>query len=228
MSDPKSTPPNEASNASNASLEGFVAKLTAMRGPGETLEIYDDWAETYEEDLIENYGYTAPQIAVEAFRAAGPGPGPIIDFGCGTGLVGVELSEQGFSQIDGVDISPKMLAQAGEKGVYRDLIEGDLTRRTTIADASYANALAVGCFGSGHLGPEHLGELVRTVREGGLIVLYTNGIPFVEDDYPSYLEALAAKNWWQLLTVAESNYMQGRDRPGWVIVARRGTGVIST
>jgi len=210
-------------------LDGFVAKLTAMRGPGGSLDVYEPWATSYEQDLLGEYGYVAPRIAADAFAAASPElGGPIIDFGCGTGLVGIELAQRGYECIDGIDISPAMLEQARAKGVYRQLLRGDLSARTAIADNTYAGAIAVGCFGSGHLGPEHLGELIRPVRPGGLIVLYTNGIPYLEDDYPAHLQRIELLGWWSLLKTEQSNYMDTVERPGWVIVARRGDAVIAT
>lgn len=134
-------------------LSGFVAKLTAMRGAQGSLEVYEPWAQSYEEELISEYGYIAPRIAADAFaQASAELDGPVIDFGCGTGLVGVELAQRGYQHIDGIDISPAMLEQAKAKGAYRQLLQADLSVRTTIADNAYASAIAVGCFGSGHLG----------------------------------------------------------------------------
>ena len=62
-----------------------------MRGSANSLEIYEEWASSYERDLLSEYGYVAPRIAVDAFAEACPERDtPIIDFGCGTGLVGLE------------------------------------------------------------------------------------------------------------------------------------------
>jgi len=47
----------------------------------------------------------------------------IIDFGCGTGLVGRYLHDSGFKQIVGLDISPSMLEECSIKGVYQELHE---------------------------------------------------------------------------------------------------------
>jgi SAM-dependent methyltransferase len=210
-------------------LSGFVAKLTAMRGEQSSLDVYEPWAQSYEEDLISEYGYIAPRIAADAFAQANAElDGPVIDFGCGTGLVGIELAQHGYSHINGIDISPAMLEQAKDKGVYRQLLQGDLSARTSITDNTYASAIAVGCFGSGHLGPEHLGELIRSVRTGGIIVLYANGIPYLEDDYPTHLQDLEALGWWTVIKTEQSNYMGTLERPGWVVVARRGDAVIGT
>ena len=45
----------------------------------------------------------------------------IIDFGCGTGLVGEALHDAGFENLTGVDCSSAMLDKADEKKVYVDL-----------------------------------------------------------------------------------------------------------
>ena len=211
------------------SLNGFVAKLTAMRGPGDSLEVYEDWALSYEEDMLSSYAHVAPRIAVDAYLATGPDlDAPLVDFGCGTGLVGIELAGRGCRLVDGIDVSPSMLREAGAKGVYRNLLCGDLTTRTVIEDGAYAGAIAVGCFGSGHLGPEHLGEIIRAVQPGGVIVLYTNGVPYEEDDYPAHLERLESYGWWQVMLTERSNYTSGRERPGWVVVARRGSTAVTS
>ena len=45
----------------------------------------------------------------------------IVDAGCGTGLIGVELARHGYRTIDGVDLSPAMVERARQRNVYRDL-----------------------------------------------------------------------------------------------------------
>ena len=46
-----------------------------------------------------------------------PKDAKIIDFGCGTGILGVELVQAGFTNITGVDGSPQMLEVAMSKEV---------------------------------------------------------------------------------------------------------------
>jgi len=48
-----------------------------------------------------------------------------VDLGCGTGLAGPGL-RVGRSRLVGVDLSPRMLAKAEERGCYDDLIEADM------------------------------------------------------------------------------------------------------
>ena len=203
-------------------LRGFVGKLTAMTAEDDAHEVYEAWAPTYENDLVDGYGYSAHRIAVAAMAAARPDrSASILDIGCGTGLVAVELAAHGFTTIDGLDASPRMLDKARTKGVYRDLIEGDVRQPDLIDPGRYDAVIAVGVFGGGHVGPEDLACFARPVRAGGTIVLYANGIPWVADDYPSHLRRLEEDGVWTVQRTDESNYMDRLERPGWLVVARR-------
>ena len=209
-------------DAARGALHGFVAKLTAMRAGDDAHEVYEAWAPTYEADLVGGYGYTAHRIAAAAMAAACPDrAAEVLDIGCGTGLVAVELAATGFSTIDGFDASPQMLAEARAKGVYRDLLEGDVRDPAAIEPARYAAVIAVGVFGAGHLGPEDLDRFARPVRDGGPIVLYASALRWVEDDYPSHLRRLEEAGVWTVERTEETNYMDRIERPGWLVVARR-------
>ena len=206
-------------------LEGFVARLTALGGgSGKSRDVYDDWAPTYEQNLKEDYGYIAPRLAVDVFvRYCPPSDRRVLDLACGTGLVGLELADRGYTEFDGLDVSPGMLHVAREKGIYRELIVGDMMQPINLGERVYDGAIAVGCFGGGHLGPEHLAHVIACVRPGGLVVLYMNAIPYDEDDYPAHFNKLEEQGQCRVLTSERSNYMQSIDRPGWAVALRRGT-----
>ncbi len=62
----------------------------------------------------------------EAALVAELSPGPrVLDGGCGTGRVAIELARRGF-EVTGVDIDPGMLAAARRKAPELPWIEGDL------------------------------------------------------------------------------------------------------
>ena len=54
------------------------------------------------------------------------GPGAVLDAGCGTGRVAIELSRRGHDVV-GVDVDPAMLAAARAKAPELEWVEGDLT-----------------------------------------------------------------------------------------------------
>ena len=207
---------------SKSELDGAVAKLTAMQPGDSAHETYQAWAPNYEADLIGNYGYQAHTIAAEALsQHIDVRTASIADLGCGTGLVAVALEALGSTCVDGFDASDNMLAIARDKRCYRELVKVDLTDPESMPSAQYDAAIAVGVFGAGHVGPAHLACFFQPVKSGGFVVLYANGIPFVEDNYPAHLKQLEADGVCRVEYSEESNYMDKIERPGWLVVATR-------
>ena len=184
---------------------------------------YNTWATAYDDDLLNEYGYIAPRIAADAFEPlVQDKTQPVIDLACGTGLVGRELNRRGYTCIDGLDLSKGMLTKAEGLGIYRELMQEDLTRRTSIQDGVYPSLICVGSFASGHLGPEHLREIIRVVRPSAPIVIYMNAEHFDVKNFPGTLNKLEDEGLWHALSVEDSNYMDQIDRRGKLIVARSG------
>ena len=202
--------------------EGKLAAASDQHQTIDPQEHYDSWAADYDSELLDTYGYVAPQIAAGAFVTVAPDrQASIIDLGCGTGLAGRELSTRGYSKIDGLDISPGMLAEARRLGIYRQLLQGDLTKRTAIPDATYDALISVGAFGGGHVGPENLRELIRVVKPGAPMVIYLNAQPFKEHNYARTFHELQLAGFWEVQKIEASNYMDALDRPGRLVIARR-------
>ena len=95
--------------------------------PAQAAEHFDSVAEHYEGVYL-RAGYPDPKKVQEyvshiASKQIIPKHlAQIMDFGCGTGLVGQNLKEAGFQNIVGIDISPKMLEKAQDKGCYHQLV----------------------------------------------------------------------------------------------------------
>jgi len=149
----------------------ILEKVYSMKGgPDDCRDAYRDWAASYEKDTVGDMGYVAPTVVADKLaELAAPGA-RVLDAGCGTGLAGVALAERGFSRIDGMDISPEMLALAREKNVYDDLREEDLTGTLSYDSAVYDAVSCVGTFTHAHVGPAGFDELLRVTRPGGVIV----------------------------------------------------------
>ena len=197
---------------------GPLKKVTLLEAGDRSDDIYDEWADAYESDLIDEFGYTAHTIAADALlERLTDQHASIVDYGCGTGLVGEHLHAAGCGAVDGVDYSPGMLDVCREKGSYRALIEADLTQALDIPDGAYDAMICVGVMGAGHLVPEHFAELFRTVKPGGPIVLFGNGTPYVDEGYAERFAALG----WTIERTAMVNYMATLKRPGALVVGRR-------
>lgn len=117
---------------------------------------YGEWVSTYE-DTVED----AMDLAL-LDRLAGPdwrAVGRAADLGCGTGRTGAWLRAQGVGAIDGVDLTPQMLAVARARGVYGRTLEADVA--ATGLDGGAYDAV-VTC-----LVDEHLADLAPLYREAG-------------------------------------------------------------
>jgi SAM-dependent methyltransferase len=93
-----------------------------------------------------------------------------VDLGCGTGRTGAWLRGKGIASIDGVDVTPEMLALARARGLYARLLRADVTT-TGLQDAAYD--LVIACLVDDHL--EELAplyrEAARLARRGAWFVL---------------------------------------------------------
>lgn len=89
--------------------------------------LFDGYADRFERHLTENLGYRGPALLREAVARVAPGRGfrRMLDLGCGTGL-GARAFADLCERIAGVDISPRMVAQAERTGLYDRLVAGDL------------------------------------------------------------------------------------------------------
>ncbi|BCG68917.1 methyltransferase [Mesorhizobium sp. 113-1-2] len=98
--------------------------------------LFDHYAGSFDESLVDKLGYRLPELLDQAIRTARPGRFPLaLDLGCGTGLMGQRLRPIA-GRLEGYDISTGMLKRARAKGVYDFLGKADLR------DFSYAGPKA--------------------------------------------------------------------------------------
>lgn len=202
--------------------DDILRRVSHLEDGDSSREIYDDWSGNYDDHLIDEFGYISPEIAAQALSdAIDAADVAIIDYGCGTGLVGQALNQQGFTTVDGIDISQGMLDQARQKQVYRSLIRGDLTERIALDDLAYDAATCIGSMGAGHVGAQHLPELLRPLKAGGLFVIIMNGKYYLSGGFDRAFRQTEDDGLWQIHRLEEFNYMTELDRPGWLLVAAK-------
>lgn len=168
----------------------FLDKTYKISGAEAMQELYDDWAGSYDAEVGEN-GYATPARIARALRQLTDDLAtPILDYGCGTGLSGAALAQEGFSTIDGMDPSPGMLEECRKRGLYRDLIELDLSKPLPIAQDQYAVIMAIGVISTG-AGPASLMDvLIDLLPKGGLFGLTLNDHALADPDYPAGVQRL--------------------------------------
>jgi SAM-dependent methyltransferase len=128
---------------------------------------YGEWVATYEQTVQD-----AMDIALLDALSAVPWQSieRAADLGCGTGRTGAWLRSKGVRSIDGVDLTPEMLAVARSRNIYQRLVEADVTATGLQAEA-YDLVVS-------SLVDEHLPDLQpfyreahRLARPGGFLVV---------------------------------------------------------
>ena len=67
-----------------------------LETPDQHRTFYDDWAESYDSGFAALKGYDYPRLIAEYFVSrVSLDQSPVLDIGCGTGLVGVSLRKEG-------------------------------------------------------------------------------------------------------------------------------------
>ena len=201
---------------------GKLAKVSGKNAKVDSKLLYDEWANDYDNDLINEYGYIAPKLTVDKFKALVLKKNlKIIDVGCGTGLVGQALYENGYKNIDGYDISPEMLKIAKQSKFYKELKQIDLNDKPTNLSETYDVLICVGSFGYGALEPIAIRHLIGLVKSGGLLFIFMNAEPFKSQNYQKYISKLETQSLWSVNSIDDYNYMSKLDRPGKLIIATK-------
>jgi predicted TPR repeat methyltransferase len=117
-----------------------------------------------------------------------PAPPPrslaVLDLGCGTGLCGLRFRGWAHTLI-GVDISPNMLARARERGIYDELILGDLLPPLQASEGRFDLIVASDVlFYVGDLEPV-LRAVHQALRPGGRFA-FTVELPAKSEGEPDY------------------------------------------
>lgn len=195
-------------------------KLWTARSVDETLDLYRDWAGDYDADIT-GMGYATPARSALALRQAGANVAkPVLDFGCGTGLSGLALKAAGFDVVDGMDISPEMLAKAEAKGAYRQLYQAEPGTLAHVRRGDYAIIAAVGVVSLGAAPPDTLEMLAIALAPGGLLTFSYNDATLADARYGDALTALLATGGFEVAFEDYGPHLPGKEMGSTVWVLR--------
>jgi len=126
----------------------------------------------------------------------------IIDLGAGTGELGVELKKCGFQHLHALDPADYLLNIARTKNVYEVFKCQLLTDERTVGvdDNTYDAAVSCGCFLPGHIPMKSLPEIIRIVKNGG-IILFTLRDPDFKMNYMKLLAEVMEAREVELLSM---------------------------
>lgn len=209
-----------------ASSLDVIKRSHALSGKVDQLDdFYRDWADSYDAD-VSNQHYQGPTfltaLAVDAAATmkAAPSELTVLDAGCGTGLVGVELAKAGFKYVDGIDLSHPMVAKARDTGSYRRLIGGvDLNQPIDgLEPFSYDLLVCCGVFTLGHVRTTALDHLLTTVRRGGVLVISTRHSYLTDSEFATRVDELVVEGQIGLLHVHDdAPYIDEEGASYWVL-----------
>ncbi|MBU3738756.1 MAG: class I SAM-dependent methyltransferase [Rhodoferax sp.] len=201
----------------------LLQRAYALDGPAASRELYRDWAQSYDHTMLQGLAYQSPQLVADLLAAHLPDRAtPVLDIGCGTGLAGRRLAARGFACIDGLDISPEMMAVAQREGGYRNFITADLSRPLPLGDASYGGASCSGTFTHGHVDAGCLDELFRVLRPGAPFAFTVKREVYASLGFEAWLERAVAQG--RIARVAwrlDRHYRNSRAPDGVFCVYRR-------
>ncbi|HHS89426.1 MAG TPA: class I SAM-dependent methyltransferase [Rhodobacteraceae bacterium] len=194
-------------------------QLWSDRPVEETISVYDDWAQDYDDEITER-GYRTPARIARALQGRLKPEAEILDFGCGTGISGRALTGAGFATIDGTDISPRMLEIARGKKLYRKLWLGE-PGTVPAEPGTYDAIVAAGVVSLGAAPPETLDHLMEALAPGGVLALSFNDPTIADDRYGARLDGWVADKRAELLLREHGPHLDDLDMGADVIILRR-------
>ena len=186
----------------------------------DVMKYYDKWGEKnkFNKDMVE-WNYTGPEETVNIFKKYTSGKDiKIFDAGCGTGLVGIELKKFGYTNIDGADLSKKLLDLV-PKGFYNKLEQIDLNKPLNKKSNIYDAVICVGTFTFGHVKPPALDELIKIVKNKGLICFTVNEGIYEEYGFDKKIKRLTDNKSWNVKEFFKSDYIATKDVNAWLCLA---------
>ncbi len=129
-------------------IAAHIARAKAVRAQprsdaGYVRHLFDQFSADYDSRMRVQLNYQAPEILRQLAGFVMPGAQglTILDLGCGTGLA-AEVFADMAAAIDGIDLSPAMIAKARARRVYRTLAVADIETALAQDGADYDLILA--------------------------------------------------------------------------------------
>ena len=186
----------------------------------ELLKYYQDWTDNdkYNKDMVD-WNYIAPQETVFILKKYVFNKNyKILDAGCGTGLVGIELKKYGYSNIEGVDFSQSMLDLVPQD-VYKKIEKVDLNKHLKFKNNTYDVIMCVGTFTYGHVKPHALDELIRITKNKGFICFTINEGIYEEYGFDNKIKELSNNKSWDVKEFFKSDYITTKNVDAWLCLA---------
>ena len=200
----------------------FVSEAYNLDGDEKLVNFYRKWADEYDHQMLDVLGYTSPITVARLLCDHLPDKNAsIFDIGCGTGLTCTFLHQKGYTNLDGVDLSPDMVHVAQERNIYQQVMVADVNQPLEIDDAIYDAAISSGTFTHGHVGPEPLDEIFRILRPGGILACTVHNDLWHSHGFATKFDALVDADAIECLSLKEDKYYEKGEPEGRFCVYRK-------
>jgi predicted TPR repeat methyltransferase len=200
----------------------FVREAYSLDNDEKMVDFYRKWADDYDHQMLDELGYTSPiTIARLLTEHLADKDGSIFDIGCGTGLTCTFLHQQGYRQLDGIDLSPDMVRVAQDRSIYRHLMVGDLNQPLETADSEYHAVISSGTFTHGHVGPEPLDEIFRILKPGGILACTVHNDLWQTRGFEAKFKSLINSGTIECLHLKQEKYYKTGELEGWFCVYQK-------
>lgn len=176
------------------------------------IEIYNKWSNSYE-DYVKNLEYYGPinlSLKVKEFIDSKTDIN-ILDFGCGTGLVGIELhkllSKEYNLNIDGIDISENMIKKCREKNIYNHIWNLDLTQKSLPDNYQYDFIVSSGVFLEGHVNFSIIETLLNSLKSQNYIV-FTTRLSFLNKNFADFYNYVTKNKRCNMVYCEDIDYLK--------------------
>ena len=209
----------------NNTPEQMLSRAYALRGndSDETLKLYADWAETYDQTMLDGLAYLSPQqIATLAAMTEPRRDVRVLDVGCGTGLLANAMRARGFNQIDGLDCSAPMLAVAQREGRINEAYLRDLNEKLEMSTECYDLLVSTGTFTHGHVGAGCLPELLTLLVSRGRLICTVHRDVWEQGGFGTGLQKLCEAGVAAVRSREADRLFAADDKPsGWYVVVEK-------
>jgi predicted TPR repeat methyltransferase len=209
--------------------------MTAPKGPSEFVDaayhledeasmvgFYRKWAADYDHQMLSKLGYTSPTKIAQQLGEHFPDTGStVFDVGCGTGLTCVFLAAKGYTNLDGIDLSPDMVRVAAERGIYRELLVGDVNQSLDRDSESYDAVISSGTFTHGHVGPEPMEEIFRILKPGGILACTVHEDLWESKGFETKFDTLVEQGIATCISLKLDSYYKAGPAEGWFCVYQK-------
>ena len=181
------------------STEDRLKWIYSSKDNEELAERYDEWAESYDDELENDYGWQIPKLMADELARFTSKGGRILDAGAGTGLVGQYMGALGYGDLVAMDISREMLSKAQEKDVYKEFHQMALGDTLDFPDGAFDAIVCAGVLTFSHAPAKSLYEMVRITKPGGHILFSLRTDAYESMGFAEIVRGLESDNKWQLV-----------------------------